>query len=292
MLVCELARRHVVVALSGDGGDELFAGYTRYAWANRIWNALSFLPVTLRPAAARAITGVRVSTWDGFYSQVEPALPRGWRQTLPGDKLHKFASILAAADPDRLYHRLVSVCNAPGDLVIGGAEGATPILDPSIRRGVPDFTERMMLLDQLTYLPDDILVKVDRASMAVALEARSPLLDHRILEWAWRLPLELKQRDGESKWVLRQLLERYVPKSLTDRPKMGFGVPLDGWLRGPLREWAETLLDERRLRSEGFFNAPPIRAMWQTHLAGRGNHQKRLWSVLTFQAWREAWNAG
>ena len=148
-----------------------------------------------------------------------------------------------------------------------------------------------MLLDQVTYLPDDILVKVDRASMAVGLEARSPLLDHRLVEWAWRLPLELKQRQGQSKWVLRRMLERHVPKQLTERPKMGFGVPLDQWLRGPLREWAETLLDERRLRTEGFFNVEPVRAMWRQHLAGHGSNQKPLWAVLTFQAWRQAWNA-
>lgn len=291
MLVYELARRHVVVALSGDGGDELFAGYTRYEWASRVWKALSVLPLLLRPAASRAIRGVRVSTWNGLYSQLEPAIPRGWRQTLPGDKLHKFASALGAADPDRLYHRLVSVCNSPEDFVIGGVEPGTPILDPSFRHAVPDFTERMMLLDQVTYLPDDVLVKVDRASMAVGLEARSPLLDHRIVEWAWRLPLELKQRQGQSKWVLRRMLERHVPKQLTERPKMGFGVPLDQWLRGPLREWAETLLDERRLRTEGFFNVEPVRAMWRQHLAGHGSNQKPLWAVLTFQAWRQAWNA-
>ncbi len=291
MLVYELARRHVVVALSGDGGDELFAGYTRYEWANRIWRGLAFLPLVLRPAAARAIRGVPVSTLNGVYGRFEPMIPRAWRQTLPGDKLYKFAATLDAADPDRLYQRLVSVFQAPEHLVIGGVEAPSSILDPRFRDVVPDFTERMMLLDQLTYLPDDILVKVDRASMAVSLEARSPLLDHRIVEWAWGLPLDLKQRRGESKWVLRRMLERYVPKSLTDRPKMGFGVPLDHWLRGPLRDWAETLLNERRLQTEGFFNPAPIRAMWQQHLAGHGNHQNRLWSILTFQAWREAWNA-
>jgi asparagine synthase (glutamine-hydrolysing) len=291
MLVYELARRHVVVALSGDGGDELFAGYTRYEWASRVWKALSVLPLLLRPAAARAICGVRVGTWNGLYAKLEPAIPRGWRQTLPGDKLHKLASVISAVDPDRLYHRLVSICKSPEDFVIGGVEPGTPILDPCFRRAVPDFTERMMLLDQLTYLPDDILVKVDRASMAVGLEARSPLLDHRLVEWAWRLPLELKQRQGESKWVLRRMLERHVPKQLTDRPKMGFGVPLDQWLRGPLRDWAETLLSERRLRTEGFFRPEPVRTMWQEHLAGRGNNQNCLWAVLTFQAWREAWKA-
>jgi asparagine synthase (glutamine-hydrolysing) len=291
MLVYELARRHVVVALSGDGGDELFAGYTRYRWATKAWKALSVLPLLMQPAAARAIRGVGVTTWDGFYRRLEPAVPRGWRQTLPGGKLHKVAALLGAPDPDRLYQRLVSVCDSPEDLVIDGMEPGSPILDPSFRQAVPDFTERMMLLDQITYLPDDILVKVDRASMAVGLEARSPLLDHRVVEWAWSLPLNLKQRQGESKWVLRRMLERHVPKHLTDRPKMGFGVPLDQWLRGPLRDWAETLLDERRLRSETFFNPAPVRTMWREHLAGEGSHQKSLWAVLTFQAWRSAWNA-
>ena len=179
-----------------------------------------------------------------------------WRQTLPGDKAHKFAAVLGATDPDRLYHRLVSVCNSPEDFVIGGVEPpATPILDPSFRRAVPDFTERMMLLDQITYLPDDILVKVDRASMAVGLEARSPLLDHRLVEWAWRLPFALKHRQGESKWVLRRMLERHVPKQLTDRPKMGFGVPLDRLATrtasGVGRDTARPSVDSAR---EGFFN--------------------------------------
>jgi asparagine synthase (glutamine-hydrolysing) len=205
-----------------------------------------------------------------------------------GDKVHKLAEVLSVDNPDTLYSRLVSHWHDPTLVVLGATEPA-PVL-PNARTAVevPDFALRMMYLDTVTYLPDDILVKVDRASMAVSLETRVPFLDHRIVEFAWRLPLHWKVRNGQGKWLLRQLLCKYVPRELIERPKMGFGVPIHAWLRGPLREWAEVLLEERRLRQEGFLDPEPIRRKWAEHLSGVRNWHYHLWNVLMFQAWLEA----
>jgi asparagine synthase (glutamine-hydrolysing) len=289
LLVCELARQHVTVSLSGDGGDEIFHGYTRYMWAEHIWARMSLLPVALRRLLARVIRQVSPSSWDALYARLAPMLPASSRQSLPGDKLSKLIELLHAGHPDGLYQRLVSLCKTPDDVVLDGHESATLLTDPTVRQSVPDFTERMMFLDLVTYLPDDILVKVDRASMGVSLEARAPLLDHRLVEWAWQLPLRFKVRNHQNKWLLRQVLYRYVPPELVERPKMGFGVPIGAWLRGPLRDWAEALLDEHRLRQEGFLRPEPIRKIWAEHLSGRSNEQYRLWAVLMFQAWLEQW---
>jgi asparagine synthase (glutamine-hydrolysing) len=198
--------------------------------------------------------------------------------------------LLNASHPDDLYQRLVSLWKTPGDLVVSSHEPATLLTDPTICQSLPDFSERMMFLDLVTYLPDDILAKVDRASMGVSLESRSPLLDHRLVEWVWQLPLHFKARNHQSKWLLRQVLYRYVSPELVERPKMGFGVPISAWLRGPLRNWAEALLDEHRLRQEGFLRPEPIRKVWADHLSGHCNSQDRLWAVLMFQAWLEQWS--
>lgn len=288
-LVCELARRHVTVSLSGDGGDELFAGYNRYLWAENVWRRLRHVPVAGRAAAATILGRVPPPMWDRLYALVEPLVPARARLRLPGDKLHKLAQWLTVHGPDELYRLVVSQWPLPELLAVAGHEPETVLSDGDLARIIPNFTERMMFLDLVTYLPDDILVKVDRASMGVSLETRNPLLDHRVVEWAWRLPLSFKKRGGSSKWLLRRVLYRYVPAALIERPKMGFGVPIDSWLRGPLREWAEELLDEARLRREGYLRPEPIRKAWRDHLSGHQNEQHRLWTILMFQAWKEAW---
>lgn len=284
-LISELARKHVTVALSGDGGDELFGGYTRYLWAQEIWEGIRWMPSALRTAAAWALTMASADAWSRGLYAVRGIMPRALRVQHAGDKLHKVAEVLSVEDYGALYHGLVSHWNAPASVVRGAVEPVTMLTDRSRWARVADFRQQMMFLDTVTYLPDDILVKVDRASMGVGLEARVPLLDHRLVEFSARLPLSMKIRDGRGKQVLRRVLEKYVPLELVDRPKMGFGVPIDTWLRGPLRDWAEELLDERRLEKEGFFSIAPIRQKWTEHLSGRRNWQYHLWDVLMFQAW-------
>lgn len=286
-LVAELARRHVTVSLSGDGGDELFAGYNRYIWTRSIWNAVRFWPRPVRRRFCRLLTRIPTSSWDTFFAVAMRLLPKGWRYSNPGDRMHKLAEILDAADPRGIYQALVSHWKEPEALVLGAREPEILLADPVPWRELGDVENVMMYLDQQTYMPDDILVKVDRAAMAVSLESRVPFLDHRVVEFAWSVPLSMKLRHGQSKWLLRQVLYRYVPLALVDRPKAGFGIPLDAWLRGPLREWAEALLAESRLRAEGFFAPEPIRRKWAEHLSGARNWSYLLWDVLMFQAWLE-----
>ena len=287
LLVSRLARRQVTVALSGDGGDELFAGYNRYRLAARNWGRISRVPRPLRRALAKGLTALSPERWNKVAGAVAPILPASLRLSLPGEKVHKAARGLASGSPDELYRELVSSWRDPGEIVIGGAEPATLAPETLARLEGLSVCERMMALDLLTYLPDDILAKVDRAAMSVSLETRVPLLDHRVVEFAWRLPLDLKLRGGETKWVLRQMLYRHVPKALIERPKMGFGIPIDAWLRGPLKDWAEELLSERRLAGEGYFRPEPIRAAWDDHQSGRANRQYQLWAILMFQSWLE-----
>jgi asparagine synthase (glutamine-hydrolysing) len=284
-LVSELTRKHVTVALSGDGGDELFAGYNRYLWTERVARAMKLVPRPLRGASAAALRSLAPRTWNRLFAFV----PASWRPALPGDKLHKITTLLDNPEPDAIYRRLVSQWERPDEVAAAGLEPRGPLWDPSIARDFPDLVPRMQFLDMISYLPEDILTKVDRATMAVGLEGRVPLLDHRVVAYAWSLPLAFKVRGGRGKWLLRRVLDRYVPRSLIDRPKMGFGVPIDAWLRGPLREWAESLLAPARLASDGFVRVAPVRQAWQEHLEGTRNWQYPLWTVLMLQAWRERW---
>jgi len=287
-LVAQLARHHVTVSLSGDGGDELFGGYNRYCWATNIWRSVGCLPRSLRMALAGVLTILPPQAWNVVFQGLGRLLPVGWRYANPGDKLHKLAEVLPVRSQEEMYRNLVSLWKQPGKVVIGGNEHPFLLSDAANQADLQDFSHRMMYLDLVSYLPDDILVKVDRAAMGGSLETRVPFLDHRLVEFAWRLPLSMKIRNGQGKWILRQVLYKQVPKDLVERPKMGFGIPLDVWLRGPLREWAEALLAEDRLWREGFFNPAPIREKWTEHLSGRRNWSYLLWSVLMFQAWLEA----
>ena len=284
-LVSRIARQHVTVALSGDGGDELFGGYTRYVWAPIVWKQLQWLPPAMRRHIGNAIERVSVPQWDAMGNTVRAG--RGIARL--GDKAHKLAYRLKQAnDVDDLYRILVSAWPADAGIVREAYPLATRLNMVSAMQDAPEAAHRMMRWDALTYLPDDILHKVDRASMGVSLETRAPFLDHRVAELAWRLPLHMKIRRGKGKWILRQLVYRHVPKELIERPKMGFGVPIDTWLRGPLRHWAEALLDQSRLRNDGYLDPAPIRQKWAEHLSGTRNWPNELWVVLMFQAWLES----
>ncbi len=318
-LVCRAARQHVTVALSGDAGDELFGGYNRYFWGPRIWAKLAWLPYPVRQALGAAISAVPVAGWDALSRPVNALLPGGKGIAQAGDKAHKLAARLAnVRNLDDLYLSLVTEWQDPASVVCGSSSSRMRgsmnpgALDPREKpeddekedrhcersAAIHDFTvpenldpvERMMYRDSMTYLPDDILCKVDRAAMAVSLETRVPFLDHRVAELAWRLPLDMKIRGNQGKWALRQVLYKYVPRKLIERPKAGFGIPVGQWLRGPLRPWAESLLDEKRLQAEGYFYPAPIRRKWAEHLAGRRDHTASLWAVLMFQSWLESVN--
>ena len=285
-LVSAMTRQHVTVALSGDGGDELFAGYNRYELTRRSWQLLSLMPRALRRGMAAAISSVSPERWSRLLDRMPMRLP-----AQIGDKLHKAASVLGAADGDAVFRRLITHWE-PAEVMLDAAEPENIVWDPSVAGDIPSLLDRMQFLDLVTYLPDDILTKVDRTSMAVALEARVPLIDHRVAEFAWRLPAHARMRNGARKWLLRQVLYRHVPRELVERPKMGFSIPLGEWLRSPLRDWAESLLAEKRLREGNLFNVQHVRRHWAEHLSGNRNWQYLLWSVLMFEAWRERWGRG
>jgi len=266
-LISSLARRHVTVALSGDGGDELFGGYTRYQRTADIWSALNRVPRAARWAAARGI--------------------HAWRRAgLPsGERADRMASYLSASTMAECYDAQLSRFPEAPALVMGGRTAQSGGSVPSAFGSAGGRYDEMMYTDSSRYLPDDILTKVDRASMAVSLEVRVPMLDHRVLEFAWRLPSKMKVRGRQGKWLLKQLLAKYLPASMIERPKMGFGIPVGLWLRGPLREWGEDLLAEDRLRREGFLDPQAVRRRWLRHLAADGGESDALWQMLAFQAW-------
>ena len=286
-LVARLAREYVTVSLSGDGGDELFGGYNRYLMTSQLWDKLATVPKPLRAAAAQAMIAVSPSAWNRLGDLVGGVLPRGVKVDRLGDKVHKGARLLDSDSPAHLYQGMLSLWRDPAVVVIGGTEPPSFATAGTATNRSMGHVEQMMALDLIGYLPDDILVKVDRAAMAVSLETRVPYLDHRIVEFAWRLPLDKKLRGHQGKWLLRQLLHKYVPREMIERPKMGFAVPLGSWLRGPLRKWAESLLDERTLCEDNYFRADVIADLWKSHLSGRVDEHARLWPVLTFQSWLE-----
>ena len=283
-LVSQMAKEHVTVSLSGDAGDELFCGYNRYLLADT-WKKIEHVPFGARKFSGHLIKKLSPATWDGIFQQA------GKVKKFPsnmGEKLGKLANRLEKVDGvNELYYSLVSEIDYPEQIVIGATEPKTWLTQKGMHSSFKDAKQHMMFMDSMTYLPDDILVKVDRAAMANSLETRVPFLDHRVVELAWNLPMAMKIREGETKWILRQVLYQYVPQQLIERPKAGFGIPLGDWLRGPLREWVESLLDEHRLHREGFFNADFVHELWHAHLTGRRNNQLLLWNILMFQSWLE-----
>lgn len=283
-LIAKTARKYVTVSLSGDAGDELFCGYNRYALAD-IWRKAARVPFPVRRLAGRLIKKIKPSTWDKVFQHTGKILAA---PSDVGGKLEKLSVRLENVDGvEELYYSLVSGISNPDRVVIGAREPGTWLTETGLSSQFPDPKLQMMYLDCMTYLPDDILVKVDRAAMSNSLETRIPFLDHRIIDLIWSLPVSMKMRNGRTKWILRQVLHKYVPNKIIERPKMGFGVPIGDWIKGPLNGWANALLDASRLRQEGFFDAQFIRLQWEEHLSGKRNRHHFLWSILMFQEWLE-----
>jgi asparagine synthase (glutamine-hydrolysing) len=287
-LISVLARKHVTVSLSGDGGDELFAGYNRYLIAERLWKVAGRLPNALKNRTADLAAGISPESVERFYGCIEGILPRKMKVSLPTEKLYKLARALrATSSPQAVYKRIISIIHTPEELLSSGNELVTVLDDEALWQKIDNTVLTMVYLDLMTYYPDDILQKVDRAAMSVSLETRVPYLDHNLVEFIMSLPLEMKIRNGSSKWILRQVLDRHIPRQLMERPKMGFAVPVGDWIKRDMREWAESLLEERRMKEEGFFVFQTVEEMWQRHLSGRFNHIHELWNILMFQSWFE-----
>ena len=284
-LVCQLARREVTVALTGDGGDELFAGYNRYVRGERLIGGFRNWPRSLRKLTAASLTSVSPHRWNRMQDALRPVFPAAGRTRMIGEKVHKFGDLLRADSASDMYTSLLSAWQSPESFV--AANGQNGKRDDLFRSNTSlSLLEQMMLSDQGAYLPDDLLAKVERASMAVSLEARVPLLDHRVVEFSWRLPRRYKLRDGRGKWILRQVLYKHIPSALVDREKMGFSVPIAKWLAGPLKDWAGDLL----LTSEpGFLDRRIVRGEWDRFLAGTDNNAAGIWALVMFQSWQARW---
>lgn len=282
-LVAKKAKEHVTVALSGDSGDELFCGYNRYIFTDKLWSKLNKIPHPIRKLSSKVITSIPV----GFFDYVGKLLPKKAKMSNFGEKIHKASHVLLCENIDELYIDLISHCKEPEKVVLGAKEPLTLVSNKTLHPKTNSLIEKMMALDTLTYMTDDILVKVDRAAMANSLEVRIPFLDHTVFELAWRIPLNKKLKNGISKLCLRKILYKYVPKELIERPKTGFSIPLASWLRGPLIEWADALLDKDRLKRESYFNVDFVSELWEQHKSGSKNHEYLLWDILMFQLWFE-----
>ena len=284
-LISTLTREHVTVALTGDGGDELFAGYNRYILARKYWKLLKSLPFGLRKCLTGVMGLIGGKRFENIYRRFEFTLPIKSRISLPAEKYNKAEKIMSMAGIDEVYKRLVSINYIPKRYLVSGVESLSQLDDSTLWNHGKDYIGNMQKLDLLTYLPDDLLVKVDRAAMAVSLETRVPFLDHELVEFVMGLPLDLKLKNGQGKHLLRKVLYKHVPRKVMERPKMGFTVPLDEWLRGSLKEWAEKLIDPKKLREEGYFKSDPVMKLWNEHLDGRANWGHQLWSIFMFQSW-------
>jgi asparagine synthase (glutamine-hydrolysing) len=290
-LICAAARDKVDMVLTGDGGDEVYGGYNRYTYGERLARRLHHIPAPMRRLAGGAIGRVSSEAWNYVYHTVAPILPHRMRYRLAGEKFSKLGELLKATTESEMYLSLVSAWPSSRQLVLGVEEQSLSAMERILAADRPErLLDRMMLADQYTYLVDDQLAKIDWVSKAVGLQVRAPLIDHRLVEFSWQLPLEMKVRQGQGKWLLRHVLDRLVPRQLIDRPKMGLSVPIAHWLRGSLRPWAEDLLAPDRLRRQGILNAPPITAAWAALQRGQSDLALRIWAVLMFLAWHERWH--
>lgn len=283
LLLSELTSRTVKVALSGDGGDELFCGYNRYSQGYSIYKFLRKFPDIITKSLSKSLKTINPQNIDKLIS----LMPRKYQYPAIGDRLNKLADVILYSKDLEFYKSLISIFQSPSQLLISGVEELNLLSEPQKWPNTSDFRELMMYLDMHTYLPGDILTKVDRASMAYSLEARVPFLDHELIEWVWSIPFEMKLRKGKSKWLIRELLSHYLPNKLTERPKMGFGIPIEYWLAGPLKDWAENLLSEENIKKQGLFNSKIVLNFWEEHKSGKRRWHHQLWTILMACSWAE-----